>query len=78
MPKASTAAATRRGSGTAALAYHKKNPGISKDSAESTGCGVGGSGVFTLEYPNNEVYKGEVHNDKREGYGEYYFSNGVV
>lgn len=58
--------------------YYCPLHGISKDSAESTGCGVGGSGVFTLEYPNNEVYKGEVHNDKREGYGEYYFSNGVV
>ena len=58
--------------------YYCPLHGISKDSAESSGCGVGGSGVFTLEYPNNEVYKGEVHNDKREGYGEYYFSNGVV
>ena len=52
--------------------------GISKDTVEDKMEGVSSNGIFTVEYPSGEMYKGEVHNDKREGYGEYYYANGVV
>lgn len=58
--------------------YYCPNHGVSKDSVEEKAEGITSNGVFTVEYPNSEVYKGEVHNDRREGYGEYYYNNGLV
>ena len=58
--------------------YYCPLHGVSKDSVEETSEGGTSNGVFTVEYPNNEVYKGEVHNNRREGYGEYYYNNGIT
>lgn len=58
--------------------YYCPLHGISKDTVEERGEGTLCNGIFTIEYPNNELYKGEIHNDKREGYGEYFFNNGIV
>ena len=60
------------------MKYYCPLHGVSKDSVEEKTEGVTSNGVFTVEYPNSEVYKGEVHNNRREGYGEYYYSNGIV
>ena len=50
---------------------------VSKDTIEEKNDG-NCNGIFTIAYPNREYYKGEIHNDKREGYGEYYYNNGIV
>lgn len=50
---------------------------VSKDTIEEKNDG-NCNGIFTIAYPNREYYKGEIHNDKREGYGEYYYYNGIV
>ena len=58
--------------------YYCPLHGVSKDAVEEKADGITSNGVFTVEYPNSEVYKGEVHNNRREGYGEYFYSNGIV
>ena len=58
--------------------YYCPLHGVSKDTVEERSEGTICNGIFTIGYPNNEVYKGEIHNDKREGYGEYFFNNGIV
>lgn len=60
------------------MKYYCPLHGLSKEVSDESTTGNSCNGIFTVEYPNNEVYKGEVHNDKREGYGEYFFNNGLV
>lgn len=65
-------------SSSRSVKYYCPLHGVSKDTVEERGEGTICNGIFTIEYPNNELYKGEIHNDKREGYGEYFFNNGIV